>query len=258
MRRPISRSWDEYEAAAEDGAAVLSAAVPQPEGFVFLVQEIVADDYRGTAVTFRRQFRTPEGAGLAGLFLRVMKPRDLHGPGLVVDVIGIGGADPQPAQSPGPEAERAQPDRAASLVLRARPRTGPGRTGPAPEVAGSWRRAALSRPCGALITSAKLGGSPGAAGHMPHGSRHDWCTRRSQAATYSHAPWRLIVQPASSWSPRCLRVSSRAVASTRSMIACRACGLSSRIARSWALLMRASRTRASSSTCSCSRPACSS
>ena len=80
MRRPISRSWDEYEAAAEDGAAVLSAAVPQPEGFVFLVQEIVADDYRGTAVTFRRQFRTPEGAGLAGLFLRVMKPRDLHGP----------------------------------------------------------------------------------------------------------------------------------------------------------------------------------
>ena len=117
MRRPISRSWDEYEAAAEDGAAVLSAAVPQPEGFVFLVQEIVADDYRGTAVTFRRQFRTPEGAGLAGLFLRVMKPRDLHGPGLVVDVVGIGGADPQPAQSPGPEAERAQPDRAAPLAL---------------------------------------------------------------------------------------------------------------------------------------------
>ena len=59
---------------------MLFAAVPQPEGFAFLVQEIFADDYRGTAVTFRGQFRTPEGAGLAGLFLRVMKPRDLHGP----------------------------------------------------------------------------------------------------------------------------------------------------------------------------------
>ena len=67
-------------AAADHGTAVLSAAVPQPEGFAWLAQEIFADDYRGTAVTFRGQFRTPEGAGLAGLFLRVMKPRDLHGP----------------------------------------------------------------------------------------------------------------------------------------------------------------------------------
>ena len=50
------------------------------EGRPVLLQEIFADDYRGAAVTFRGQFRTPEGTGLAGLFLRVMKPRDPHGP----------------------------------------------------------------------------------------------------------------------------------------------------------------------------------
>jgi len=72
--------WNDYEAAADYGTAVLSAAVPQPEGFAWLAQEIFADDYRGATVTFRGQFRAPEGAGRAGLFLRVMKPRDLHGP----------------------------------------------------------------------------------------------------------------------------------------------------------------------------------
>jgi bifunctional DNase/RNase len=72
--------WNDYEAAADYGTAVLSAAVPQPEGFAWLAQEIFADDYRGATVTFRGQFRALEGAGRAGLFLRVMKPRDLHGP----------------------------------------------------------------------------------------------------------------------------------------------------------------------------------
>ncbi|HMD23339.1 MAG TPA: bifunctional nuclease domain-containing protein, partial [Streptosporangiaceae bacterium] len=72
--------WDHYEAAADHGTAVLSAAVPQPEGFAWLAQEIFADDYRGAAVTLRGQFRAPRGAGRAGLFLRVMKPRDLKGP----------------------------------------------------------------------------------------------------------------------------------------------------------------------------------
>jgi hypothetical protein len=76
----LQSHWDDYEAAAEHGSAVLAAAVPQPEGFAWLAQEIFADDYRGVAVTFRGQFRAPEGAGRAGLFLRVMKPRDLHGP----------------------------------------------------------------------------------------------------------------------------------------------------------------------------------
>ncbi len=76
----LQSHWDDYEAAADHGTAVLSAAVPQPEGFAWLAQEIFADDYRGATVTFRGQFRAPAGAGRAGLFLRVMKPRDLRGP----------------------------------------------------------------------------------------------------------------------------------------------------------------------------------
>ena len=76
----LQSHWLDYSAAADHGTAVLSAAVPQPEGFAWLAQEIFADDYCGAAVTFRGQFRTPEGTGLAGLFLRVMTPHDLHGP----------------------------------------------------------------------------------------------------------------------------------------------------------------------------------
>jgi hypothetical protein len=76
----LQSHWQDYCATANHGTAVLSAAVPQPEGFAWLAQEIFADDYRGTAVTFRGQFRTPDATGRAGLFLRVMKPRDLHGP----------------------------------------------------------------------------------------------------------------------------------------------------------------------------------
>ena len=68
--------WQDYSCAAQDGVAVLSATVPQPAGFAFLGQEIFADDYRGTVVTFRGEFRTQDGAGTgaassAGLFLRV-------------------------------------------------------------------------------------------------------------------------------------------------------------------------------------------
>ena len=76
----LESHWRDYSAAAGDGIAVLSATVPQPEGFAYLVQEIFADDYRGTAVTFRGQFRVAEGTGAAGLFLRIMGPRDLRGP----------------------------------------------------------------------------------------------------------------------------------------------------------------------------------
>ena len=76
----LESHWQDYAAAAEGGIAVLSAAVPAPEGFAILVQEIFPDDYRGTTVGFRGQFRVTEGAGRAGLFLRVMKPGDLRGP----------------------------------------------------------------------------------------------------------------------------------------------------------------------------------
>jgi hypothetical protein len=72
--------WEDYDAAAGHGTAVLSAAAARPEGFAWLAQEIFADDYRGATVTFRGQFRTPDATGRAGLFLRVMQPRDVRGP----------------------------------------------------------------------------------------------------------------------------------------------------------------------------------
>ena len=71
----IQSHWQDYSSAAEDGTAVLSSAVPQPEGFALLAQAIYADDYRGTKVVFRGQFRVPP-TGRAGLFLRVMNPQD--------------------------------------------------------------------------------------------------------------------------------------------------------------------------------------
>jgi hypothetical protein len=72
--------WEDYCAAADHGTAVLVAAVPQPEGFAWLAQEIFADDYRGAAVTFRGQFRVPGTTGRSGLFVRVMEPPDGRGP----------------------------------------------------------------------------------------------------------------------------------------------------------------------------------
>jgi bifunctional DNase/RNase len=72
--------WDDYAAAAEDGSATLSSAVPQPEGFAWLVQEIFADDYRGTTITVRGNFRAPGTTGRTGLFVRVMTAPVIHGP----------------------------------------------------------------------------------------------------------------------------------------------------------------------------------
>jgi RNA polymerase sigma-70 factor (ECF subfamily) len=91
----MASHWHDYQATvqkdtAAEGAAVLSAAVPQPEGFAYLVQEIFADDYRGTTVTFRGEFRVTGGAGQAGLFVRVMRPADLRGPMTVAQAL----ADP--------------------------------------------------------------------------------------------------------------------------------------------------------------------
>jgi RNA polymerase sigma-70 factor (ECF subfamily) len=69
--------WHDYTCAAEDGTAVLSAAVPRPEGFAFLVQEMFADDYLGATVVFRGRFRTGNPASRAGLFIRVRRGRDI-------------------------------------------------------------------------------------------------------------------------------------------------------------------------------------
>jgi RNA polymerase sigma factor (sigma-70 family) len=69
--------WHDYTSAAEHGIAVLSAAVPRPEGFAFLAQEMLADDYLGAVVVFRGQFRTEDTVGRTGLFLRVRRGRDI-------------------------------------------------------------------------------------------------------------------------------------------------------------------------------------
>ena len=74
--------WQDYSCSAAEGIAVLSSTVPEPAGFAFLGQEMFADDYRGTVVTFRGEFRVRDagahGASRAGLFLRVVSGRDVR------------------------------------------------------------------------------------------------------------------------------------------------------------------------------------
>jgi len=77
--------WHDYSCATEHGSAVISSAVPQPDGFALLGQEMFADDYRGAVVAFRGEFRTEDvpgrgAAGRAGLFLRVNEGRAIQGP----------------------------------------------------------------------------------------------------------------------------------------------------------------------------------
>jgi RNA polymerase sigma-70 factor (ECF subfamily) len=86
----LQSHWHDYQAATQDRAAVLESAVPQPEGFAYLVQEIFAEDYRGTTITFRGQFRVTGGAGPTGLVVRVMRPDDRRGPMTVAQAL----ADP--------------------------------------------------------------------------------------------------------------------------------------------------------------------
>jgi bifunctional DNase/RNase len=71
--------WADYASAAQDGAAVLAAAVPEPAGFAFLSQEIYADDYLGRPVVFRGRVRA-HGTGTAGLFVRVREALDVRSP----------------------------------------------------------------------------------------------------------------------------------------------------------------------------------
>jgi hypothetical protein len=66
----------EYACTAAGQSAVLAATVPEPAGSAVLVQAIYAEDYRGTAVTFRGQLRTAGLAGQAGLHLAVSGPPD--------------------------------------------------------------------------------------------------------------------------------------------------------------------------------------
>ena len=70
--------WHDYQCVAEGGTAVIASAVPEPTGFAMLGQEVYADDYRGSTVVLRGEFRVPEGR--AGLFLRVNQGRPIRGP----------------------------------------------------------------------------------------------------------------------------------------------------------------------------------
>jgi RNA polymerase sigma-70 factor (ECF subfamily) len=71
----------DYCATAEDGRAILAAAVPEPAGFAFLAQDIEPDDYRGRTVTFRGELRTAQAGGRAGLALRASSPGRSTPPG---------------------------------------------------------------------------------------------------------------------------------------------------------------------------------
>jgi len=70
--------WRDYTCVVEGGIAVIRSAVPEPAGFAISVREVYADDYRGSEVVFRCEFRVPEGR--AGLFLRVNEGRPIRGP----------------------------------------------------------------------------------------------------------------------------------------------------------------------------------
>jgi RNA polymerase sigma factor (sigma-70 family) len=68
--------WDDYAVAAADGAATLSAAVPDPFGSVFLGQEFLADDYRGATVILRAEVRGDDLADHAELSLDIVIKAD--------------------------------------------------------------------------------------------------------------------------------------------------------------------------------------
>jgi len=73
--------WQDYTCAVEHGTAVVRSAVPQPAGFAFLGQEVFADDFRGSTVVFRGEFRVQaDTPGRAGLFLRVNEGHAITGP----------------------------------------------------------------------------------------------------------------------------------------------------------------------------------
>jgi hypothetical protein len=61
----------DYTSGADDGSAVLSAAVPRPSGSAALAQTIFADDYRGGPLAFRGEIRTEDVSQQAGLRLEI-------------------------------------------------------------------------------------------------------------------------------------------------------------------------------------------
>ena len=78
----VSQShWQDYACTVAQGTAVVRSAVPQPAGFAILGQEVFADDFRGSTVVFRGEFRVQsDSPGRAGLFLRVNEGHSITGP----------------------------------------------------------------------------------------------------------------------------------------------------------------------------------
>jgi hypothetical protein len=62
---------DDYSATVEDSTAILAPVVAEPSDRATLVQTIFADDFSGTRVTFRGEFRTDGVTDQAGLCLRI-------------------------------------------------------------------------------------------------------------------------------------------------------------------------------------------
>jgi RNA polymerase sigma factor (sigma-70 family) len=82
---PTMAHWQDYSAAAADGAAILGSAVPNPSGDAFLGQAVAAESYRGAAVSLRAEVRADGIVEEAGLFLHVVtaasgQDRETHGP----------------------------------------------------------------------------------------------------------------------------------------------------------------------------------
>jgi RNA polymerase sigma-70 factor, ECF subfamily len=71
--------WDDYTVTADDGAAILSAAVPQPYGSVFAGQVFLASGYLDTTLTLRAEVRAQDVAGHAVLSLRIVCKAEEHG-----------------------------------------------------------------------------------------------------------------------------------------------------------------------------------
>jgi RNA polymerase sigma-70 factor, ECF subfamily len=73
--------WNDYTVTAAGGAATVSATVPQPYGDVFLGQEWLADDYRGTTVTLQAEVRSEDVGGHAELSLDIVSQAEGRDPG---------------------------------------------------------------------------------------------------------------------------------------------------------------------------------
>jgi RNA polymerase sigma factor (sigma-70 family) len=81
QREGIGLHDQDYSAVTEDQRAILAAAVPEPAGSAVLIQTILADDYRGAAVTFRGDLRATDVQDRAGLVLRVAGEEQFRRPG---------------------------------------------------------------------------------------------------------------------------------------------------------------------------------